>query len=338
MQEKRITVAGTVIVDNVKTITEYPEKGMLANIKSVKPCIGGCVPNTAIDLAEFGGIKVKAAGRVGDDQSGKFAIDTLMSHGVDTENIIVTKGADTSFTDVMTVESTGERTFFNTRGANALYSPSDISADALDCDILHIGYLLLLDLFDKSDSEYGTVMARFLRDVQSKGIKTSIDVVSSSDGSFTETVLPALKYCNLAVLNEIEAGLAVGIEPRDKNGKIIRENIEKILKEFIRLGVATAVIHCPEAGFMMNRGEEKCVCVPSLDLPENYIKGSVGAGDAFCAGVLYSISNGFDSEQTLRFASCSAAMNLAALDSVSGAKSFEETLKLDKIYKRKNLL
>ncbi len=81
--------------------------------------------------------------------------------------------------------------------------------------------MLLLDIFDKSDSEYGTVMAKFLRDVQSRGVKTSIDVVSSSGGDFRKTVLPALKYCDYAVLNEIEAGFAVGIEPRDGNGNLI---------------------------------------------------------------------------------------------------------------------
>ncbi len=336
MQEKKITVAGTVIVDNVKTIDSYPERGMLSNISSVKRCIGGCVPNTAIDLAKFGGVKVKAVGRVGNDGDGKFVLNTLSAHGVDTDNIIITEGADTSFTDVMTVRSTGERTFFNTRGANALFSPSDISADALDCDIFHIGYLLLLDNFDKPDAEYGTAMARFLHTVRSRGVKTSIDVVSDSGGKFGKVVLPALKHCDYAVLNEIEAGLAVGIEPRDKSGKLIPGNVEKILKEFNKLGVRVAVVHCPEAGFMSESGKE-CVCVPSLDLPKDYIKGSVGAGDAFCAGVLYSLLNGFDAEKTLRFASCSAAANLAALDSVSGAMPYEETAKLDKIYKRKIL-
>lgn len=77
MQEKKITVAGTVLADNVKIIDFYPD-----------------------------------AGRVGNDESGKFIADTLLSHGVNTDNIIITEEADTSFTDVMTVGSTGERTFF----------------------------------------------------------------------------------------------------------------------------------------------------------------------------------------------------------------------------------
>lgn len=67
--------------------------------------------------------------------------------------------------------------------------------------------------------------------------------------------------------------------------------------------------------------------MPSLKLPSGWIKGSVGAGDVFCAGALYAIMKGFDPEKLLRVGSCAAAMNLAVLDSISGAKSSEETFK-----------
>ena len=76
------------------------------------------------------------------------------------------------------------------------------------------------------------------------------------------------------------------------------------------------------------------VRIGSLKLPSGWIKGSVGAGDAFCAGTLYSLLKGFDPEKTLRLASCTAAMNLTVSDSVSGAKSLEETLSLDARYER----
>ena len=54
----------------------------------------------------------------------------------------------------------------------------------------------MLDAFDKADDEYGTVMARFLHDVQKKGIKTSVDVVSDATADYKAKIIPALKYCD----------------------------------------------------------------------------------------------------------------------------------------------
>ena len=77
------------------------------------------------------------------------------------------------------------------------------------------------------------------------------------------------------------------------------------------------------------------VRVGSLKLPDGWIRGTVGAGDAFCAGTLYSLLKGFDPEKTLRLASCAAATNLMVADSVSGAKSYDETMALDARFGRK---
>ncbi|MFR7743602.1 MAG: PfkB family carbohydrate kinase [Acutalibacteraceae bacterium] len=59
------------------------------------------------------------------------------------------------------------------------------------------------------------------------------------------------------------------------------------LQKLHELGVAKwAVIHCPELGCGMDEAGNYCE-FESLKLPKGYIKGTVGAGDAFCAGVLY---------------------------------------------------
>ena len=47
-------------------------------------------------------------------------LDDCVTHKIDTKHLKATAEAPTSYTDVMTVESTGRRTFFHQRGANAL--------------------------------------------------------------------------------------------------------------------------------------------------------------------------------------------------------------------------
>jgi sugar/nucleoside kinase (ribokinase family) len=92
----------------------------------------------------------------------------------------------------MTLRDTGERTFFHNRGANARFTPADIRLDSLNCRMLHVAYIHLLDGFDAPDPEYGTTLARFLKVVQEAGILTSIDVVSSLGEKFAEVVKAAL--------------------------------------------------------------------------------------------------------------------------------------------------
>ena len=95
-----------------------------------------------------------------------------------------------------------------------------------------------------------------------------------------------------------------------------------------------ALLHCKEAGFLMN-ADGDFVVVPSLNIPRDYIKGNVGAGDAFAAGCLYGLYHGFDDEKLLRFASCASAANLSAPDSVSGMKCAADLEKIENMFERR---
>lgn len=338
-ERRGITIAGNIITDNIKIIEDFPEKGMLVNISSLSRAVGGAVPNTLIDIAEIDrSTPLCAIGRVGNDQNGKDSILELQRRGIDVSGVIISKDAPTSFTDVMSMSGGAkERTFFHHKGANAEFCPEDIRISSLRCKMFHIGYILLLDKFDEPDDEYGTVMARTLKEIQDEGIRTSIDVVSDSQGRFAEKVVPALRYTDNAIMNEIEGCGVANIEPRDKNGKLIIENVHKAMQKIMELGVGERVIiHCPEAGFALNKDGDFCV-VPSLDLPKDYIKGTVGAGDAFCAGCLWGIYNGLSDKEILEFASGASACNLTAADSVSGMRSAEYIKELISTMKRKEL-
>ena len=331
---KRIVVAGNSLVDLVKKIDTYPSKGMLAKIRSVKLGVGGCVPNTGITLKTLAANEadVLAVSRVGTDEYGKYIVRTLNERGVDTSGIVYDRENPTSFTDVMTLPN-GERTFFCATAANDAFCIEDAEIENLNADIFHIGYLLLLKSLDEEDSEYGTKMARLLSAVQAKGIRTSIDVVSEEGNRFSKVVTPTLQYCDYAVVNEIEAARITGVELRGSDAPYT-ERFRAACESLMRLGVRrAAVIHCPEFG---------CACdergnfafVPSLRLPQGYIAGAVGAGDAFCAGMLFSFSQGCSLQEGLRLASCAAACNLNSADSIGGARGLDETLALEKKFGR----
>lgn len=331
-----IAVAGNITVDIVNMIDKYPQKMMLANVMDTVYAVGGCVPNTLIDLAKIDpDLFLTAIGKVGNDENGRFMISQMQKYGVDTTRVIVDNKLPTSHSYVMTDVSTGERTFFYTAGANKSLSIEDIDVESLDCRIFHIGYILLLDALDAPDERYGTKLARLLARVQEKGIKTSIDVVTAEDSKIRSKVIPALKYADYAILNEIECCLVTGLSPRKADGSINVENIRCSMEKFLEYGVREKVIiHCPEAGFLLNKNGEFLI-VPSLELPPDYIKGSVGAGDSYAAACLYGIYHGYGDKFLLEFASAAAACNLSASDSISGMKSKSEIIKLEKTYKRR---
>ncbi len=324
-----ITIVGNLLTDLVKIIDTYPKKGMLSNISSISRAVGGCVPNVGIDLAKIDpSLKISAFGRTGDDESGKYVIMELQKNGIDVSGISVSSALSTGFSDVMSVRSTGERTFFHHRGANAEFSPEHINTASLDCRMLHIGYIYLLDAFDAEDGEYGTVMARFLKEVREAGIRTSIDVVSDASGDLAKKVIPALRYTDNAIMNEIEACAVSGLSSRTESGELIIENIRRTMEIMMNHGVCERVIvHCPEAGFIYDK-DGVFTAVPSIRHKPGYIKGTVGAGDAFCAGCLYGIYSGYDDKKILEFASAAASCNLSAEDSVSGMKSKNHILEL----------
>lgn len=336
--KKKVVIAGNIILDIVKMIDVWPERGMLANVVEINRAVGGCVCNTGIDLKTMDKeVTVCAYGKVGEDEYGQWLLEFMKDKGVDVTNVKKTGGRCTASTDVMTVRSTGERTFFHVGGADEIFSYNDIDIDALDCDLFHLGYLLLLNSLDEECPEYGTKAAKLLHDVQEKGIKTSIDLVSDQNGRFAKLVPPALKYCNYIVINEIEGGMLSGISSRETNGALNFENLEMICRKIMEMGVQDAVvIHSPEMSCSLD-SKGVFTVLPSLSLPDGYIVGAVGAGDAFCAGMLYAFINDMDMSQGMRIASCSAACNLAARDSVGGAKSLEEILKIEKQYKRRIL-
>ena len=333
----KVAIAGNIILDVIKMIDIWPQNGMLCNILEQEQAVGGCVANTAVDLKRLDpSIEVICYGVLGNDEYGKYVENELASYGLDISNVIISKNNSTSYTDVMTIP-TGERTFFHNKGCYRDYDIGDINVDQLDCDLFHLGYLLLLDKFDAIDKQFGTRAARLLSTIQQKGIKTCVDLVSDSTGRFKEVVIPTLKYCNYIVINEVESGLIVDINPRKENGDIDLNNLKQICHKLKEYGVKEkVVIHAPEVSCIFDENNN-FIYVPSLKLPNDYIVGTVGAGDAFCSAMLYSFIKNLDNEYSLRLASCVAACNLSVKDSISGARSAEESIKLDNLYERREI-
>lgn len=326
--KKGIAIAGNLIVDNLKKIDVYPQNSKLTTIREVNSSLGGAVCNCIMDLARIdSSVPLKAIGLIGTDDMGDFVLKTLGQFpNINLKRVL--RQGKTSFTDVMSDESDKTRTFFMYRGVSSEFSEIHFSLETLEADILHVGYILLLDGMDAEDQEYGTVMARVLCRARENGIKTSIDVVSEESDRYEKLVPPSLKYTDYCILNEIEAGKTTGINLRDEDGKLIVENILDVLKTLMSMGVNQwAIIHTPESSFGIDEKGNYYVR-SSLLLPKGYIKGTVGAGDAYVAGVLYAAYMGYSIDSAMEVGTATAACSLSSVDSTSGVKNIKKILEL----------
>ena len=322
---KGVTFIGSLIVDSIKIIDRYPPPGNLCNIVEISRCVGGLAANTSIDLKVLAPeLEVAAAGMVGDDESGAYLTGKIASYGIDISGIRKHPSLPTSFTDVMTETDTGVRTFFQAQGACAAFGADDIDFDGINTTNAHVGYALLLNRLDKPDPDFGSEMGRVLRTLRRRGIETSIDLVTETGDRYQTVILPCLPYVDVLFMNEIEASCTTGLTLCDENGLVLEDKARDACAALLARGVQKlVVIHAPQGGWAMTK-DGSFFFQPSLRLPDGYIKGTVGAGDAFCAGMLYALANSLGPEEGLRIANLAAAANLSSSNSIDGMKPLAE--------------
>lgn len=320
---KGIIAAGNWVADTVKFIRTYPTPGNLVTIERTEKGFGGCAHNVLADLAKLEtGIPLYAGGCVGNDALGNELIQAIDDMGIDGSALCRVEAA-TSYTDVMSDMMTGARTFFHHRGANAAFGPEHVESIDIPARIFHLGYLLLLDRMDEEDAEYGVVAARVLKSLQERGYLTSVDVVSEEGDRFRRIVLPCLPYIDYLILNEVEAGACCAMTLRDEQGKILLPEVERAARYLMENGVGKAcVIHFPEGGFGLQDGTP--VFVPSFHVPAEEIVSSVGAGDAFCATMLYALHEEIPMQKAISMANAAAWFNLHSATSTDGAPTLED--------------
>ena len=305
-----ITAGGTWIVDRVKTIDAYPREDHLATILAETRGGGGGAHNVILDLALMEApFPLRGQGVVGTDEDGKWLIQEAFKLGIDVGGIRTTKEQQTSYTDVMVSKSTGRRTFFHSRGANRLLEDRDLDPGL--SKIYHLANLTLLDRIDFS-------AARTLQRLRATGVRVSVDVASSGPGKLHEVVLPALDHLDYLILNEVEAGDCAGLAIRRTDGTFDKDALAETARKLRRDNLV--VIHLPEGALAASKEGE--LWVPSK--PPEKIVSALGAGDAFCAGVLYGLHEDWPILQCLDLGHLAAAACLSHETTTGGLRPVSE--------------
>jgi len=327
MSRAGVLCAGTVLVDVAKVIDAYPALDHLATIEQVSLSTGGPGLNMAVDLRMLGAaFPIGVLGAVGDDEHGAFILAECARLGIEVAGVRTLAGAVTSFTDGMIERDGGRRTFFHHSGANALFDAS--AADLGRARVLHAGAPGIHPVMDRPRPGGGNGWSALLQRAQAAGLHTNLEMVSLAPDRTTRVALPCLPYLDSIVINELEAGALTGIEAPapTADGPADWPALEAMALGLIEHGVsALAVVHVP-AGCAAAAPGGRTWRQGSVRLPREQVRSTIGAGDAFAAGVILGLHEGWPVERCLRLAVASAAACVRSPNTSDGIKPADQCL------------
>lgn len=324
-----IACAGNFIVDIVHVARQFPAKGDLVRLSGNTMGVGGGAANVLADLASFGaGFPLHAIGCIGADSHGQFIRERFDRIGVSVDGLVTLPDALTAYCQVMSVPG-DSRTFFYHGGANDRFDARHVPLDALSrasCKIFYLGYLMLLGALDQPGPDGRTGASVLLQEARANGLLTCVDLVSDASPAFRDIVRPSLPHCDFLIINEIEAERASARQVRDAAGALVPGGMDQAAENLLAEGVREAVIiHAPEGALWAARGSSP-LFMPSVQVPPSAIVSPVGAGDAFCAGILYGLHEGWPREQTLAVAHRAAAACLGGATATDGIPPIRDLL------------
>jgi sugar/nucleoside kinase (ribokinase family) len=305
MTRSGVLCAGTIVVDVAKVIDAYPPLDHLARILEVSLSPGGPGLNLAIDLRLLGApFPIAVLGALGDDEHGAFVLAECERLGIDAGRVRRVPGATTSFTDVMVEREGGRRTFFHHPGASDHVEVTQADLERSGARIFHAGSPGLHARMD-ADGRWPELLAR----ARAAGMHTNLELVDIGAERLEALALPCLPHLDSVVINEIEAGALTGIEVEvpSADGPVDWDALEEMARRLVARGVASlAVVHFP-AGCVAAVSGGRTWRLGSVRLARADVRSTTGAGDAFAAGVMLGVHEGWPVERCLRLGAAAAA-------------------------------
>ncbi len=300
MSEKiEVVCLGILVVDILcSPIDKVPEPGELVSADEISPSGGGHAHNTAVSLSRLG-LKVGVLGKVGHDPFGDFLKEDLRKEGVDISKITVSPKLGTSKTMIILTHSE-DRRFIHTLGANANFSVDDIDFDYLSQGkVLYVGgYGVLPQLEEDS-------LVKLLKFAKRRGLITVLDVViPHTEIRWINKCKRVLKFTDFFLPNSDEARLITGrVDPREQAEGMLRHNYEM-----------TVVITMGKKGSFV-RTRDKIARASAYEVE---VVDPSGGGDAFSAGFIFGVINGWELEETLKLASAMGASAVRKVGCTTG--------------------
>ena len=284
-----ISVLGIFVADISFSGDKIPSIGetILGDSYNIGPGGKGC--NQAIAIARLGG-KVNFISKIGKDDYGQLALNTLNQNKIDTSTIIQSPVHQTGVAGIMVDKKNGKNAINVITGA-----PSTLSIDELNKNINKI-----------KNSKIFLTQLEIPKDVTLYSLKTAkennvLTILNPAPAS--EISKEFFNYIDYFTPNETEAEFYTGI--KITNEKEAKEASIKLLT----LGLKKVIITLGEKGLFYSDGNEdiylKATPVKAID--------TTGAGDAFNGGLAYALSQNKSIKDSLNLANQVAGLSTLKL-------------------------
>lgn len=265
-----VVLFGDINIDILMSIPRYPPAGgdAMAGHVAIRP--GGSVANTAIVLSKLG-LKTRLVGRVGNDIWAEKAMQPLIDSGVDLTHVS-RDPVDSTGLIFIPVTSDGERTMFSYRGAN-IHKP----ADEIEPGILDSAGFLHISSYNLLESPQREATYKLVDLARNRNLKISVDVGVEPALRLQDELIQLMPSLSLVVLSVEEARNLVDADtPHEISTQLLDQGVSLV---GLKLGRSGCLVAGPRSQHLIPG-----FAVDTVD--------TTGAGDSFCAGLIYGCVSG----------------------------------------------
>jgi sugar/nucleoside kinase (ribokinase family) len=279
-------------VDFLVLLPEYPASNSKMRIRRFEKSGGGQVATALVALSRWG-MRTKYIGKVGADELGQYALESIRQAGVEVSSVTVESQASNQFATIIVDGTSGDRTILWDRDDRLMYRDGELKKEDV-CP----GKILLLD---GHDIRAALQCARWARE---EHIPVIIDV-DKVDPLTHELI----KDIDFVVTGSRFPTLFTGISDREKAFLELQKHISGFLSTTLGSEGAMALV------------EGKILYVKGF---KTDVVDTTGAGDVFHAGFIYGLLQNWDIGKILQFANAVAALKCRELGGRKGIPTLRE--------------
>lgn len=292
--EKKFDVVGVGLnaVDYLCILPGYPRFNSKVKMLDFRKEAGGQVATALVALSRWG-LHTAYIGKIGVDEWGRFTRQELEREGVDISGLVTARGTTSQFAFIMIDQESGERTI-------AWHRPKevDLRPEDLNPEIIKAGRILHLD---GHETESAIIAAHW---AQEAGTKIVLDI-DSINPKTTELI----RLTHILVSDQEF--------PHDFTGQ---EDPLEALRYIQQQGPEVVVMTLGKEGSLALWGD-KVLRTPGFKVRA---VDTTGAGDLFHAGIIYSLLQGWNPEDSLIFANAVAALSCQRIGGRAGIPTIKE--------------
>jgi sulfofructose kinase len=271
-------------MDTICVVPEFPRLNTKTHMREVRVEPGGQVATALTTCSRFG-LRARYIGSVGNDSWGKAQLASLQTENLEL-HVREVEGATSQIAIIVIEEGVGERTILWRRDPRLVYPVEMLRRELItSARILHL---------DGCDSAAALQTAKWAREAR-------IPVVIDIDEIYDDSTHELLRLVDYLIASSDFA--------------------EDPLELAERYGCAVVGITRGADGATFVDRDRRVIQSPGFEVP---VADTTGAGDVFHGGFIYGLLQGWQLEETIRFANAVAAMKCMQIGARNGIPNLQQ--------------